>query len=213
MRCSRVLEARRARPDDDPRARDAGRRRSTSPTRSWRCELEPLIDGTTDRRSRQRRWLPWSGARGGAAGSGGQPGREPATQVRVPRAHACGGWDRERARGLHAGRGVARRARSATTSCSRGRSRRSRWCSSTRRRCCAWEARLSTGAAGATREAEREAGRAAAHAGTAAETRCAGSSRSRARRDHHLHVFAKAAETPPRFPRRAGIARKRPLGS
>lgn len=31
-------------------------------------------------------------------------------------------------------------------------------------------------------------------------------------RDHHLHVFAKVAETPSRFPRRAGIARKRPLG-
>lgn len=31
-------------------------------------------------------------------------------------------------------------------------------------------------------------------------------------RDHHLHVFEKIAETPPRFPRRAGIARKRPLG-
>lgn len=31
-------------------------------------------------------------------------------------------------------------------------------------------------------------------------------------RDHHLHVFEKVAETPPRFPRRAGVARKRPLG-
>jgi 16S rRNA (guanine527-N7)-methyltransferase len=30
--------------------------------------------------------------------------------------------------------------------------------------------------------------------------------------DHHLHVFAKAQATPSRFPRRAGIARKRPLG-
>jgi 16S rRNA (guanine527-N7)-methyltransferase len=33
-----------------------------------------------------------------------------------------------------------------------------------------------------------------------------------AARDHHLHVFRKCAETPPQFPRRAGIARKRPLG-
>jgi 16S rRNA (guanine527-N7)-methyltransferase len=32
-------------------------------------------------------------------------------------------------------------------------------------------------------------------------------------RDHHLHVFVKQGETPPRFPRRAGIARKRPLGA
>jgi 16S rRNA (guanine527-N7)-methyltransferase len=31
-------------------------------------------------------------------------------------------------------------------------------------------------------------------------------------RDHHLHVFVKAGETPERFPRRAGMARKRPLG-
>jgi 16S rRNA (guanine527-N7)-methyltransferase len=31
--------------------------------------------------------------------------------------------------------------------------------------------------------------------------------------DRHLHVFTKVQETPPRFPRRSGIARKRPLGS
>jgi 16S rRNA (guanine527-N7)-methyltransferase len=31
-------------------------------------------------------------------------------------------------------------------------------------------------------------------------------------RDHRLHVFEKVAPTPPRFPRRAGMARKRPLG-
>jgi 16S rRNA (guanine527-N7)-methyltransferase len=30
--------------------------------------------------------------------------------------------------------------------------------------------------------------------------------------EHHLHVFVKEAQTPARFPRRAGIARKRPLG-
>jgi 16S rRNA (guanine527-N7)-methyltransferase len=31
-------------------------------------------------------------------------------------------------------------------------------------------------------------------------------------REHHLHVYEKARETPARFPRRAGMARKRPLG-
>ena len=31
-------------------------------------------------------------------------------------------------------------------------------------------------------------------------------------RDHTLHVFRKVAPTPPRFPRRAGMAVKRPLG-
>jgi 16S rRNA (guanine527-N7)-methyltransferase len=29
---------------------------------------------------------------------------------------------------------------------------------------------------------------------------------------HHLHVYEKVAETPTRFPRRVGVARKRPLG-
>jgi 16S rRNA (guanine527-N7)-methyltransferase len=29
---------------------------------------------------------------------------------------------------------------------------------------------------------------------------------------HHLHVYEKVAETPGRFPRRVGVARKRPLG-
>jgi 16S rRNA (guanine527-N7)-methyltransferase len=32
-------------------------------------------------------------------------------------------------------------------------------------------------------------------------------------REHHLHVFRKDEDTPARFPRRAGIARKRPLGA
>jgi 16S rRNA (guanine527-N7)-methyltransferase len=31
-------------------------------------------------------------------------------------------------------------------------------------------------------------------------------------RDRHLHLYTKAGETPARFPRRAGMARKRPLG-
>jgi 16S rRNA (guanine527-N7)-methyltransferase len=31
--------------------------------------------------------------------------------------------------------------------------------------------------------------------------------------DRHLHVYVKAGETPARFPRRAGIARKRPIGA
>jgi 16S rRNA (guanine527-N7)-methyltransferase len=32
-------------------------------------------------------------------------------------------------------------------------------------------------------------------------------------RDRHLHVYRKAAPTPDRFPRRPGMAVKRPLGS
>jgi 16S rRNA (guanine527-N7)-methyltransferase len=34
-----------------------------------------------------------------------------------------------------------------------------------------------------------------------------------AARDRHLHLYTKVRETPDRFPRRAGMARKRPLGS
>ena len=30
---------------------------------------------------------------------------------------------------------------------------------------------------------------------------------------HHLHVYRKVALTPPGYPRRAGVARKRPLGA
>jgi 16S rRNA (guanine527-N7)-methyltransferase len=33
-----------------------------------------------------------------------------------------------------------------------------------------------------------------------------------AARDHHLHVFTKVVDTPERFPRRSGMASKRPLG-
>jgi 16S rRNA (guanine527-N7)-methyltransferase len=33
-----------------------------------------------------------------------------------------------------------------------------------------------------------------------------------AAREHHLHLFTKTGTTPERYPRRAGIARKRPLG-
>ncbi len=32
-------------------------------------------------------------------------------------------------------------------------------------------------------------------------------------RDHHLHVYVKVEETPDRFPRRAGMARKKPLAT
>ncbi len=32
-------------------------------------------------------------------------------------------------------------------------------------------------------------------------------------RNHHLHLFEKTGPTPPGYPRRAGVARKRPLGS
>jgi 16S rRNA (guanine527-N7)-methyltransferase len=32
-------------------------------------------------------------------------------------------------------------------------------------------------------------------------------------RDHHLHVFLKTGETPDRFPRRSGMARKKPLAT
>jgi 16S rRNA (guanine527-N7)-methyltransferase len=30
---------------------------------------------------------------------------------------------------------------------------------------------------------------------------------------HHLYVYSKVRDTPPRYPRRAGMARKRPLST
>jgi len=65
---------------------------------------------------------------------------------------------------------------------------------------------------GARDEAEELAGRAAAdELGLEADEplRVAPFPAARAR---HLHVFRKVAPTPARFPRRAGMARKRPLG-
>ena len=58
---------------------------------------------------------------------------------------------------------------------------------------------------------ERRAQRAADELGLA----CAAIERVQpfeAARDRHLHIYTKLGETPERFPRRAGMARKRPLG-
>lgn len=62
------------------------------------------------------------------------------------------------------------------------------------------------------RPAEEAADRAAAMLGLRRETVRKVSPYEGAN-EHHLHVFVKAEPTPDRFPRRAGIARKRPLGS
>jgi 16S rRNA (guanine527-N7)-methyltransferase len=60
-------------------------------------------------------------------------------------------------------------------------------------------------------EEERRAGAACAELGLALEqVRRVQPFRGAA--DHHLHVYRKVAATPERFPRRAGVARKRPLG-
>jgi len=60
-------------------------------------------------------------------------------------------------------------------------------------------------------EEEHEADLAAAELGLArSEVRRVRPYRSA--RDHHLHTFIKVEETPARFPRRPGMARKRPLG-
>ena len=98
-----------------------------------------------------------------------------------------------------------------STSSRRGRWRRSRWWSSTRHRCSWSAARSSRGGAGATRPARPAAARAAAELGLepaevvpvkpypAAESR-------------HLYLMSKVTETPRGFPRRPGMALKRPLG-
>lgn len=58
---------------------------------------------------------------------------------------------------------------------------------------------------------ERAAARAAAELGLEAGEKVRTAPYAECR-DHHLHVYLKVRETPPRFPRRPGIARKRPLG-
>jgi 16S rRNA (guanine527-N7)-methyltransferase len=61
------------------------------------------------------------------------------------------------------------------------------------------------------REAEDAAGRAAACLGLR-RVEIRGVTPFDGARDRHLHLFVKTGETPQRFPRRAGVARKRPLG-
>jgi 16S rRNA (guanine527-N7)-methyltransferase len=60
-------------------------------------------------------------------------------------------------------------------------------------------------------EEERVSERAAAMLGMR-RTRVATVAAFEGASEHHLHVFLKVDETPARFPRRAGLARKRPLG-
>lgn len=62
------------------------------------------------------------------------------------------------------------------------------------------------------RDAAEEADAAAAAAATGLESAGVLSVPARASAtDHHLHVYAKVAQTPERFPRRPGVARKRPV--
>ena len=61
-------------------------------------------------------------------------------------------------------------------------------------------------------EDERAAATAAAELGLQPD-RVVGVSPFAAAKHRHLHVLRKAAATPPRFPRRLGVARKRPLGA
>ena len=152
-----------------------------------------------------------AGARGRPAGGGRQPGREPAAQVRVPASVLCAAaaWRtpascvrgrRSGAEGLGAHDVVLARALAPQPVVLEY---------------AAPLLRMGGIAGRLARQARRqEAERAASAAGSwaCAGRRSARSSHSRARRDHHLHVFEKVAETPARFPRRAGIARKRPLG-
>jgi len=66
---------------------------------------------------------------------------------------------------------------------------------------------------GAVGSAEREAGAAAAAAVGLAERQAVQVLPFPAARHRWLHVYEKVRETPPRFPRRPGMAVKRPLGS
>jgi len=65
---------------------------------------------------------------------------------------------------------------------------------------------------GARDEVEEGAGDAAAGILGLGKAEIRGVSPFAGARDRHLHVFTKRSPTPDRFPRRAGMARKRPLG-
>ena len=88
---------------------------------------------------------------------------------------------------------------------------RNRWFSSTRRPCCGWGVRWWTGEGRRNAEEEADAACAVEQLGLRLlEIRY--TEPYEGARDHHLHVFEKVSDTPSRFPRRAGVARKRPLG-
>ena len=96
------------------------------------------------------------------------------------------------------------------TSSRRGQSRHWPCCASTRRRSCAGRGARRV-AGHRDREAEAAAERAAAELGL--ESRAAVRSEPYpGSQEHHLHVYVKVRPTPARFPRRPGIASKRPLG-
>ena len=158
-----------------------------------------------------------SGARFPGHGAGGRPARcavqadrEPAAQVRVPARSSAHARRSPTPRSICSRVEEWARARAQTTWWSRARWRRSRSCWSTRRRCCAWAARWSTGAAGATRGRARGARRRAQLGLALREIRHVQPFAQA--RDRHVHVFAKARADAAAFPRRAGMARKRPLG-
>ena len=65
---------------------------------------------------------------------------------------------------------------------------------------------------GKRREAEEEASLAAAHELGLERVEIRSVQPFEGATDRHLHVYRKVSETPERFPRRPGVARKRPLG-
>ena len=165
-----------------------------------------LADGARGRRAlRRRAAIADIGAGAGFPGlplavalpaSRGQPGGEPAAQVRVPGAGVRSPRrGRQRARGRAQGRGVARG------------SRRTRRCARTGARAAAGRARVrgaaaasaagcwSTGAARATRRGGG-GGRGAPSCWACAARDPPHAQPFEGARDHHLHVFEKVAETP-----------------
>ena len=104
------------------------------------------------------------------------------------------------------------RGANSTTPRPRGHSPPRRWCSSTQPPCCGSRGCWWTGADGGTpARSGRHCGRGSCWGsnggGSLAVTPYPGAT------DLHLHVWAKRQPTDERFPRRAGIARKRPLGA
>ena len=150
------------------------------------------------RRAARRRTSASSRARSGTAATSSAPSRSRAGQ---------------RDRGQRPRRGVA------------GGARRPRSRHRARARRAAGDPRVRRAAAGGGRAGRGLEGRGVAHEESAAGAAAAGDPRPRTAagaspsrpfpgaRDHTLHAFRKIAPTPERFPRRPGMATKRPLGT
>ena len=208
-----LLATDRAAPDDGSRDPSTRGRRRTSPTRSSRSSSRRCATRAPDRRPRRRApAFPGSSSRPRCPRRAWRSSRAQREEVRVPRARGRGDGPGERrgrcalrAEEWEAGLGRVRPRDGARAW------RRSTCSSSTPRRCSPRAARSSRGRGAATPARRPTATRRPPRLGLAPARR-ARRARHWAGAEHlHLHVYVKVGSTPNRYPRRPGMASKRPL--